>query len=69
MKFNSFEELSGLFDKVGNNKESENLKIAINACPVSAIKLSENEACNCGDTCTCGDECSCGDECPCHKQN
>lgn len=54
------------FSSVINNEniESENVKNAIDSCPVGAIKYSncENENCECDDCkCEhCGDDCECG---------
>ena len=41
------------------NTESETVQEAIDACPVSAIELTD---CNCGEGCKCGDTCNCNQE-------
>lgn len=66
----------GLSSVVSNeNLETDELKNAINSCPVSVIKLEENsETCNCHEGCTCDGDChctednKCSDDCTCNNK-
>lgn len=60
---------NGLSEVISNdNLDTDEVKNAMNSCPVNAIKIIEEEgSCNCGDNCTCGDNCACTGDCSCHK--
>ncbi|MBQ8659640.1 MAG: ferredoxin [Bacilli bacterium] len=55
-----FDSEKGISKVISNeNTESETVQEAIDACPVSAIELTD---CNCGEGCKCGDTCNCNQE-------
>ncbi len=61
----------GLSHAISNeNLESAELANAIDSCPTSAISLTEDETCECGNDCKCTEEDNCGcyedsEECDC----
>ena len=57
----------GLSSVISNeNLESDELKNAMSSCPVSVIKLEDNEEnCECG--CCSEGNCDCGENCCCHQ--
>ena len=49
--------------KSNENLENDNLKNAIESCPVGAISLNDEKSCGCSEECTCG--CNEGKTCNC----
>ncbi len=51
------------------NLESNNLRNAIDSCPVNAISIEDGEDCDCDcEDCTGDEDCSCCENCQCHEE-
>lgn len=57
------------YSTVINDNTNEKVQDALEACPVFAITIEDNDKsgkeCNCGENCECEDNCTCGDDCKC----
>ncbi|MBE6148337.1 MAG: ferredoxin [Firmicutes bacterium] len=63
----------GLSSVISNeNLETDEVKNAIASCPVSVIKVIEEEIaeseCNCHEGCTCGENCNCSEDNKCCEE-